>query len=103
MGSARGLEKTKAAGSSMSGAAASSYWRVAGMSYLRYANLCADMVRASLKEPLKSQALKREVVFVKSTPWEAGKPGESVMIDYTDKIAKRRTDARDYAATAFAR
>ena len=27
------------------------YWRIAGMSYLKYANLCAEVVRGSLKEP----------------------------------------------------
>lgn len=27
------------------------YWRVAGMTYVKYANLCADVVRSVLKEP----------------------------------------------------
>lgn len=27
------------------------YWRIAGMSYLKYANMCAEVVRTSLKEP----------------------------------------------------
>ena len=27
------------------------YWRIAGMSYLKYSNMCAEVVRASLKEP----------------------------------------------------
>jgi len=27
------------------------YWRIAGMSYLKYANMCAEVVRGSLKEP----------------------------------------------------
>ena len=61
----------------MSSGAASAYWRVAGMSYLKYANLCADMVRAALKEPAKSNALKREVIFYRGTKWAEGKPGES--------------------------
>jgi len=61
----------------MSSAAASAYWRVAGMSYLKYANLCADMVRAALKEPMKSNALKRETIFYRGTRWTEGKPGES--------------------------
>ena len=27
------------------------YWRIAGMSYLKYANACAEVVRGALKEP----------------------------------------------------
>ena len=61
----------------MSSGAASAYWRVAGMSYLKYSNLCADMVRAALKEPAKSAALKRETIFFRGTKWAEGKPGES--------------------------
>lgn len=61
----------------MSSGAASAYWRVAGMSYLKYSNLCADMVRAALKEPAKSAALKRETIFFRGTKWAEGKPGET--------------------------
>ena len=32
-------------------AATSAYWRAAGMTYLKYANLCAEVLRGSLKEP----------------------------------------------------
>ena len=36
----------------MSAAANSAaYWRIAGMSYLKYANACAEVVRGALKEP----------------------------------------------------
>ena len=35
----------------MSAAATSAYWRAAGMTYLKYANLCAEVLRGSLKEP----------------------------------------------------
>lgn len=72
----------------MSSGAASAYWRVAGMSYLKYANLCADMVRAALKEPVKTAALRREVVFFRGTKWEGGKPGESVLTDFTQNAGK---------------
>lgn len=59
---------------------ASAYWRVAGMSYLKYSSLCADMVRAALKEPHKSAAKARETIFFRSAVWKEGKPekqGES--------------------------
>ena len=32
-------------------ASSSSFYRLAGLSYVRYANLCAEVLRASLKEP----------------------------------------------------
>lgn len=35
------------------------YWRIAGMSYLKYANTCAEVVRASLKEPFLTQVRDR--------------------------------------------
>jgi F-type H+-transporting ATPase subunit epsilon len=55
-------------------AARSSYWRVAGMSYLKYSNLCATMVRDALKEPLKETAKAREMVYFKEVGYESGKP-----------------------------
>lgn len=57
-----------------SSAAASSYWRVAGMSYLKYSNLCADMLRSSLKEPMKTKAKLREAVYFRAAIWKDGKP-----------------------------
>lgn len=63
-----------------SSAAASSYWRVAGMSYLKYSNLCADMVRSSLKEPLKTKAKLREAVYFRAAIWRDGKPEKQGML-----------------------
>ena len=57
-----------------SSASASSYWRVAGMSYLKYANLCADMVRSSLKEPQRTKAKLREAIYYRAAVWKDGKP-----------------------------
>ena len=57
-----------------SSAAASAYWRVAGMSYLKYSGLCADMVRAALKEPARTKARTREVVFFRRAEWKDGQP-----------------------------
>ena len=45
------------------------------MSYVKYANLCADMVRAALKEgPAKTAAKAREVVYYRSALWKNGVP-----------------------------
>lgn len=65
----------RASFSSMSSSAsASAYWRVAGMSYLKYSGLCADMVRAALKEPGRTKARTREVVFFRRADWKDGQP-----------------------------
>ncbi len=46
---------------------------VAGMTYLRYANLCADMLRNALKEPHKAKAQARQVITYKYSPYSDGK------------------------------
>eukprot|EP00217_Crustomastix_stigmatica_P008212 CAMPEP_0183790772 /NCGR_PEP_ID=MMETSP0803_2-20130417/1348_1 /TAXON_ID=195967 /ORGANISM="Crustomastix stigmata, Strain CCMP3273" /LENGTH=75 /DNA_ID=CAMNT_0026035035 /DNA_START=43 /DNA_END=270 /DNA_ORIENTATION=- len=70
---------------SVSAAAANSsaYWRAAGMSYLKYSNLCAEVVRASLKEPALAKAKAREMVYFKTTKMEAGKAVSSVVTEVT--------------------
>ena len=55
--------------------AAGPFYRAAGMSYLRYANICADMLRGVLKEPFKTKALQRQVVSYRSSTWADGKAG----------------------------
>lgn len=52
------------------------------MSYLKYSNLCAEMLRASLKEPFKSQAKVKEVVYFRSAVWKDGKPEKQGMQMY---------------------
>ena len=43
-------------------------------SYVQYSNIAARVVRKCLKPDLKAEAVKREVVSVKFTKWEGGKP-----------------------------
>ena len=45
------------------------------MSYLRYANLCADYLRNVMKEPFKTKAELRQVIFFRSAPYSDGKAG----------------------------
>ncbi|KAK9280990.1 hypothetical protein L1049_003881 [Liquidambar formosana] len=40
--------------------AAVPFWRAAGMTYITYSNICANLVRNCLKEPYKTEALSRE-------------------------------------------
>jgi len=49
------------------------YWRVAGMSYLRYCNLCAEHVRRAVKDEVKALAGRRAGWEVIRGEWEAGK------------------------------
>lgn len=55
-------------------------WRVAGMTYNKYAGLCADMLRAALKEPAKSKAKLNEAVYFRSAVWENGQPTKQGMV-----------------------
>uniref|UniRef100_A0A061SLE6 F-type H+-transporting ATPase subunit epsilon n=1 Tax=Tetraselmis sp. GSL018 TaxID=582737 RepID=A0A061SLE6_9CHLO len=68
-------------------AASSAYWRIAGMSYLKYANVCADMVRSAVKSgPAKDAAKARETVYYRSASWEDGKPQKTVITEIADSI-----------------
>merc|ERR1712046_369701 len=62
---------------------ASAYWRLAGMSYLKYANLCAEMTRAALKQGLRDKAKAREAITFKQTPFKDGKPQQTILTDNT--------------------
>ncbi|KVI05812.1 ATPase, F1 complex, epsilon subunit, mitochondrial [Cynara cardunculus var. scolymus] len=46
----------------MASNAAVPFWRSAGMTYITYSNICANLVRNCLKEPHKSEAISREKV-----------------------------------------
>lgn len=74
-------------------AAASSYWRVAGMTYLKYGELCATHVRSALKEgPTKAAAKAREAVYYRSAQWKEGRPTEQVITDLTEGLDKKGGD-----------
>ncbi|KAI8550315.1 hypothetical protein RHMOL_Rhmol06G0095700 [Rhododendron molle] len=58
----------------MASNAAVPFWRAAGMTYITYSNICANLVRNCLKEPHKSEALNREKVHFSVAKWVDGKP-----------------------------
>lgn len=59
----------------MSGA----FWRVAGFSYLRYANICANFLRQAVKEgPVKENLLKRTSTQFGIAEWKNGVKGTVV-------------------------
>lgn len=46
------------------------------MSYLKYANICADLMRNVMKEPHKSQAAARSSIYFRAATWVDGKQGK---------------------------
>lgn len=58
----------------MASTAAVPFWRSAGMTYITYSNICANLVRNCLKEPHRSEAISREKVHFSVTKWADGKP-----------------------------
>ncbi|KAF3434289.1 hypothetical protein FNV43_RR25392 [Rhamnella rubrinervis] len=57
----------------MASNAAVPFWRSAGMTYITYSNICANLVRNCLKEPHKTEALTREKVHFSVSKWAEGK------------------------------
>eukprot|EP00542_Grammatophora_oceanica_P015279 CAMPEP_0194045888 /NCGR_PEP_ID=MMETSP0009_2-20130614/18713_1 /TAXON_ID=210454 /ORGANISM="Grammatophora oceanica, Strain CCMP 410" /LENGTH=65 /DNA_ID=CAMNT_0038690925 /DNA_START=52 /DNA_END=249 /DNA_ORIENTATION=+ len=49
-----------------------SFWRIAGMSYLQYVAKASSTIRAGLKEPAKRKAMEQEKYFFNSSTWEGG-------------------------------
>lgn len=49
------------------------HWRAAGMTYLKYSNICADLVRRVLKDSVKAQSKKTAEYSMARSEWEAGK------------------------------
>ena len=65
----------------------SAYWRAAGMTYIKFATLCAVVVRKCQKEPFKTQSLTREKVHYKYAPYADGvqqKSGEFLLLISTN-------------------
>eukprot|EP01110_Echinostelium_bisporum_P000023 TRINITY_DN10048_c0_g1_i1.p1 TRINITY_DN10048_c0_g1~~TRINITY_DN10048_c0_g1_i1.p1 ORF type:complete len:78 (+),score=21.13 TRINITY_DN10048_c0_g1_i1:32-235(+) len=49
------------------------YWRAAGISYIRYSNMCATLLRQALKEPFKMESASRDTSAVNVVYWANGK------------------------------
>ncbi|CAN0880488.1 ATP synthase subunit epsilon, mitochondrial [Linum grandiflorum] len=70
----------------MASTAAVPFWRSAGMTYVSYSNICANLVRNSLKEPFKSEALAREKVHFSVAKWAEGKPQKPSQLGRTPQM-----------------
>lgn len=49
------------------------YWRAAGMTYLKYSSVCANLVRNAVKESLKAPVSKKAEYSMLKAEWEGGK------------------------------
>ncbi|CAN7029081.1 hypothetical protein BRARA_H00204 [Brassica rapa] len=67
----------------MASSAAVPFWRAAGMTYITYSNICANLVRNCLKEPFKEEALSREKVHFSISKWADGKPEKPILRSHT--------------------
>ncbi len=47
-----------------------------GMTYVRYVNIAADLLRSVLKEPYKTKAANRSIIHYKTTGYADGKQGK---------------------------
>eukprot|EP00541_Cyclophora_tenuis_P010842 CAMPEP_0116558610 /NCGR_PEP_ID=MMETSP0397-20121206/9902_1 /TAXON_ID=216820 /ORGANISM="Cyclophora tenuis, Strain ECT3854" /LENGTH=65 /DNA_ID=CAMNT_0004084219 /DNA_START=24 /DNA_END=221 /DNA_ORIENTATION=- len=59
---------------------ATTFWRIAGMSYLQYINKATSTVRSALKEPAKQKAMQKEVFGFNKAVWEGGVQGPKVPV-----------------------
>ncbi|WKA11767.1 hypothetical protein VitviT2T_029236 [Vitis vinifera] len=60
--------------STVGSAAAVPFWRAAGMTYISYSNIYANLVRNCLKKPFKSEDLTHEKVHFSISKWDNGVP-----------------------------
>ena len=67
-------KRRKSMASAVGSGAAMPFWRAAGMTYISYSNICANLVRNCLKEPYKSESISREKVHFAISKWENGNP-----------------------------
>eukprot|EP00527_Entomoneis_sp_CCMP2396_P000411 CAMPEP_0198146242 /NCGR_PEP_ID=MMETSP1443-20131203/28307_1 /TAXON_ID=186043 /ORGANISM="Entomoneis sp., Strain CCMP2396" /LENGTH=67 /DNA_ID=CAMNT_0043810131 /DNA_START=55 /DNA_END=258 /DNA_ORIENTATION=- len=59
----------------MNPAPATTFWRIAGLSYLQYVNKAAGSIRSALKEPAKRKAMAQDKYYYKKSTWTAGEMG----------------------------
>eukprot|EP00561_Arcocellulus_cornucervis_P013594 CAMPEP_0185802208 /NCGR_PEP_ID=MMETSP1322-20130828/1878_1 /TAXON_ID=265543 /ORGANISM="Minutocellus polymorphus, Strain RCC2270" /LENGTH=70 /DNA_ID=CAMNT_0028497961 /DNA_START=62 /DNA_END=274 /DNA_ORIENTATION=+ len=61
------------------------FWRLAGMSYVQFVTRASSTVRAGLKEPARSKAMAQESFTYNTSKWSAGDQGEKVAVDALGK------------------
>ncbi|KAF4532210.1 hypothetical protein B566_EDAN002273 [Ephemera danica] len=54
------------------------YWRQAGLNYVRYSSIAARVLRQALKPEFRMEAARREESHIRFTAWKDGKPINSI-------------------------
>lgn len=60
---------------------ATTFWRIAGMSYVQYVAVSSATLRTVLKEPMKTKALARGSISYNSSPFVDGIQGAKTAIE----------------------
>ncbi|CAH0703741.1 unnamed protein product [Spodoptera exigua] len=69
-----------------------STWRLAGLNYVNYSNIAANVLRKSLKSEFREEAIKRGIPAVKFFYWENGNmlpQGEMLTMKDTQRVAAK--------------
>jgi len=64
------------------------FWRLAGMTYMSYVTRATGTLRSALKEPLKSKAMAGGSLSYNRSVWNAGEMGEKKLVEALEKAAK---------------
>eukprot|EP00574_Skeletonema_japonicum_P007037 CAMPEP_0201725626 /NCGR_PEP_ID=MMETSP0593-20130828/8974_1 /ASSEMBLY_ACC=CAM_ASM_000672 /TAXON_ID=267983 /ORGANISM="Skeletonema japonicum, Strain CCMP2506" /LENGTH=70 /DNA_ID=CAMNT_0048217047 /DNA_START=23 /DNA_END=235 /DNA_ORIENTATION=- len=64
------------------------FWRLAGVSYVQYVTKASSTVRAALKEPAKSKALAQETFSYNKSIWSNGEQGAKQLTDTLAAVGK---------------
>lgn len=60
-------------------------WRAAGVSYLRYTNEMAGILRQCLRDPYREKAMQKDVTHLVEKVWANGVPQSKVLLDSVSK------------------
>ncbi|KAL9189870.1 hypothetical protein ACHAXT_009545 [Thalassiosira profunda] len=64
------------------------FWRLAGVSYVQYVTKASSTVRAALKEPAKSKAMAQEAFGYNRSHWTGGEQGGKTKVDALKSVGK---------------
>merc|ERR1712046_146194 len=73
----------------------SAMWRAAGVSYLRYSNEMAGILRQCLREPYRTAALARDQTHVLEKVWVNGAPAQRMQHNEISKAFEAASGAAE--------
>ncbi|KAL7486424.1 hypothetical protein ACHAW6_012016 [Cyclotella cf. meneghiniana] len=64
------------------------FWRLAGVSYVQYVTKASSTLRMALKEPAKSKAMAQETFAYNRAHWTDGNMGTKSLVDALKSVGK---------------